>query len=209
MRLGLLPKSRNPTGLPLKPLREYRGGIVMPKPAEKDLYDLIKSGVLQVKTKGTTSPPLLRFWAYVNKDGPVHPIHGTCWAWLGRCDPSSGYCSLVVNKKLVYAHRYSYEIHIGKIPSGLFVCHRCDNRPCTNPSHLFLGTNYENRRDSVEKRRHAYGERTGAAKLTNEKVLAIRKAFNEGQAAVKIARDYGICFQSVYYIVNRTTWKYI
>lgn len=101
------------------------------------------------------APALKRFWAKVDKNGPVmRPELGPCWVWTGR--KKKGYGYLMVAWKDVRAHRFSYAVHLGPIPPGKLACHRCDNPPCVRPSHLFAGTISDNARDSFSKgRRHS------------------------------------------------------
>ena len=78
-----------------------------------------------------------------------------CWLWMD-CAHEFGYGLLKIGGRkgpVVRAHRYAWELHNGPIPRGLFVCHRCDNPPCCNPAHLFLGTNADNVRDMRRKGR--------------------------------------------------------
>lgn len=75
-----------------------------------------------------------------------------CWMWTGTKAPT-GYGCLTFSKKIRLAHRLSWELYHGQIPGGLFVLHKCDNRICVNPNHLFLGTQRDNMLDMIKKGR--------------------------------------------------------
>lgn len=100
-------------------------------------------------------PPLdVRFWAKVNKDGPVvRPELGPCWIWTGEIAPN-GYGRLDPGDgETRYAHRISYKMHIGPLTAGMDCCHHCDRRACVRPSHFFEGTRRENMQDMSSKGR--------------------------------------------------------
>lgn len=78
-----------------------------------------------------------------------------CWVWTGLKN-WGGYGRMRINKRDKIAHRYSWELHFGNIPAGRLVCHKCDNRSCVNPHHLFLGSHKDNYQDMISKGRTAF-----------------------------------------------------
>lgn len=136
--------------------------------------------------------------------------HG-CREWLAAVN-DSGYGIYGYNGSSRLAHRYVYELRYGPIPTGLFVLHRCDNRRCCEPSHLFLGTNNDNVRDMVLKGRSArsQGERNGMAKLTAKAVEEIRSRHGKnGDTYTTLAREYGVSRMAVKDAVSGATWRHV
>lgn len=159
----------------------------------------------------------IRFWKKV----AITANPDKCWFWLANKHPLLGYGFITVNKKLRTAHRYSYTINIGEIPKGLCVLHKCDNRSCVNPNHLFLGTNADNSADMVAKNRQTSGVRSGRYtkpertakgegchlhKLTEKQVLEIRES---GLRKKELALLYNVHEDTIRYILNRKIWKHI
>lgn len=148
----------------------------------------------------------VRFWSRVNQAD-------SCWLWTGTIQMPNGYGVISESGKKGrrwYAHRYSYTLNKGAIPDGMIVCHRCDNRPCVNPDHLFLGTCRVNMQDAVAKERMTRGEDCHSARLTENDVVELRSRFALGGCTYKgAAREYGVTDQTIKYAVIGRTWSHV
>lgn len=158
-----------------------------------------------------------RFWAKTSKSD-------ACWEWIGTM-LADGYGVLRVGRKdgmerkSVKAHRFSWELHNGPIPAGLFVCHHCDNRRCVRPDHLFVGTAADNSADRDRKGRagstagiprpFAQGERHHNAKLSDAEAAAAKRMREAGASFALIGRKYGVCRQTIFKIVNGNSWRHV
>jgi len=145
------------------------------------------------------------FWAKVDKRSDQE-----CWNWTGSKD-SLGYGNFRFRGKTVHAHRVAWILAHGEIPEGKLVCHTCDRPSCTNPSHLFVGTDADNNQDMMLKGRNnpPRGERNWNAKLTDLDVLEIRRLVYSGKMQKDVAEQYGLSRMTVMNIVNRKSWKHL
>lgn len=109
----------------------------------------------------------------------------------------------------VYAHRVAWEEAHGAIPAGMFVCHKCDNPPCANVEHLFLGTPAQNTSDMVAKGRNSRGQGHPFAVLNETAVLEIRERHAAGESRNALADRFGIALPTVDGIVIGTSWKHV
>ena len=144
-----------------------------------------------------------RFWAKVEKKPG-----GQCWPWLSmRMKTGYGLFKMPRPRRNVLSHRLAWELAHGAIPSGILVCHRCDNPPCCNPEHLFLGSPADNSRDMVAKGRHSHGERVPSSKLTAEQVRFIRHANRDGLFRQKdLCELFAVSPAQISRIIAGTRW---
>ena len=155
-----------------------------------------------------------RFWSKVDVRGDDE-----CWVWTGAT-ARRGYGAFAPRKgKLMVASRFSWEMHKAEqIPDGLWVLHHCDNPPCVNPKHLYLGTRQENMDDMVRRRRHwahrgeliTQGVKNGRAKLTDRDIVEIREIYALGNVSQpELGRRYGVVHASIGNIVRRDSWRHV
>lgn len=150
-------------------------------------------------------PDAAAFWRLVRTRPPEE-----CWEWEG-CRDDRGYGTLGFGgRRRTRAHRVAFELAHGPIPSGHVVCHSCDNPPCCNPAHLFLGTQGDNNRDRHEKGRSRNldpGERHPKAKLTNEQVRVVRAEYERGGVTQQdLAARWGVSRGNLSKILNRKAY---
>lgn len=180
-----------------------------------------------------------RFCSKIDKT-PGHGPKGDCWIWTSRCSKKGyGLFQYVHRQNWYSAHRLSYFMHYDIDPGELGTLHHCDNPPCVNPSHLFLGTNADNTADCVRKGRQAkgeklrlavlpfikrgnessarrhperlkHGEQHYQAKVTAQQVKEIRSRYIAGRITHRaLSLEYGVTHQVIGQMINRKTWKHV
>lgn len=175
--------------------------------------------------------PTDRFWAKVRKEtSPVREGLTPCWTWTGGTT-KNGYGQFCWPLRGSRAHRLSWFMRFGDVPQGLLVLHRCDNRPCVNPEHLFLGTHQDNQDDmwakgrgwsknghhsnpadyrTETKKTYNIGEDHPNAKLNSGQVLEIRHDHEvNGTRYSVLAKQYHVDRASIRDVILRRSWTHI
>jgi hypothetical protein len=125
-----------------------------------------------------------------------------CWEWQGSLMPN-GYGRIAFGVDYQYAHRVSWFLFHGYFSKKL-ICHKCDNRQCVNPNHLFEGTPKENTKDALKKGRLARGERHGKSFLSKKQVLQIRKST---KTQYQLSEEFGVSQSQICRVKNRKNWS--
>jgi hypothetical protein len=146
-----------------------------------------------------------RFWSHVRRKP-----ESDCWIWIGSKD-AKGYGRVIIRQKLYSAHRVSWSIINGKIPSSLDVLHDCDNPSCCNPGHLHLGDCATNIAEAKQRGRLARqtGESNGTSKLTNKEAARLREDHERGWSVRKLGAKYGISSSCAFRIIRRQSYAEI
>ena len=156
----------------------------------------------------TRRPIAQRFWEKVSASS-----ESGCWMWVAYRDKDGYGCLSLPGRRggSIHAHRFSWMLHNGPIPTGMCVLHKCDNPQCTNPKHLFLGTKRDNWHDMKNKGRwkpggQPPGEKHSRSKLCENDIREIRRSSLSGP---QLARKFNVRKQTIYGIRNRQNWKHI
>jgi hypothetical protein len=145
--------------------------------------------------------PHERFWRHVKKGEG-------CWEWQGS-RWHHGYGRVVVAGHQTMAHRRAFQLTFGDFDPKLDVLHRCDNKPCVRPDHLYLGNDLDNARDRVERGPDIRfpGEANGRAKLTAADVDELRHLRALGLSYPELCRRFGVSKTAARFAVSGKTWR--
>jgi hypothetical protein len=133
---------------------------------------------------------------------------GKCWVWTGAIVAGGyGFFGPGGRSQSVRAHRFSFEMYCSPIPPNMLVCHKCDNRACVNPVHLFLGTYAENSQDMCRKHRNM---NLPQRKLTDDQAREIRDRYeNSGASKRRLASEFGVSSTTITSVLRRNTFKHV
>lgn len=124
-----------------------------------------------------------------------------CWEWQAAKLPS-GYGQAIFEGRHYRAHRMAYELWVGPIPEGMHVCHKCDNPPCCNPEHLFIGTAFDNMRDAASKGRLARGvspgKRVARKRILDEEAVRVIRESPPSVRHAELAERFGVCYMTIW-----------
>lgn len=153
---------------------------------------------------------IARFWSKAEVGGP-----SACWLWRGARSGNGGYGNFFVGGRYASAHRVAYEIFHGLSVGDAWVCHHCDNKPCVNPMHVYLGDIHTNTADAKERdsfivaSRDHHGEMNPNHKLRAPQVAQIKRMVIDGMSNVAIGRMFGVTDSMISRIRLGKSWEHI
>jgi len=166
-----------------------------------------------------TQADIKRFWSKVTIGAP-----DKCWNWQACAKNYFGHGDFWVDGGSRSAHRIAWIIVYGEISGGVCVLHKCDNPPCCNPAHLFLGTLDDNNKDAASKKRFSSGkehysktqpekvlrgEKIGVSIHTEEDIMCIRQMYVEGYTYDELAEEFDTAKSTVFQVISGKTWTHI
>lgn len=133
-----------------------------------------------------------------------------CWVWQ-KSKHRQGYGNVAFKRKCRLAHRVSWEIFKGNLDKDILVCHKCDNPPCINPDHLFLGTDRDNSLDAFAKGRiqRYKGSDHYYSKLNDENVIAIRNMRKKGKTQEYLSKVFSVNISTIKDVLSRRSWMHL
>lgn len=163
---------------------------------------MTKQEAMEIARNSRKFPPVEDiFWGKVERAAPEE-----CWPWKGYINPD-GYGYFRGKGKAHLASKWAWLLTFGEVPKGLVVCHHCDNPPCCNPRHLFIGEPQHNVDDCVSKGRHVKGSRCMKRVLTEDMVTTLRRRASE--VGIRSAsEEMGIKYATATYACNRG-WRHV
>lgn len=175
-------------------------------------FNLCKDGKLRPYKLRTLEECYADFWKRVRIGGMDE-----CWEWTGgknsTSNPLQFYGTVWMRGRKWKTHRVAYALSRNGIPGNVLVCHHCDNPPCCNPFHLFVGTHKDNAMDCVKKKRNTreMGEDRYNATLTEKDVREIRASYvkRKNGGCDALASKYGVGRTMIHAIVKRRRWKHV
>ncbi len=173
-------------------------------------YHQWRTGRAGINAGPMTRRPVDLTWAEAFELAPKIVTGSGCIEWQGY---KSQYGYGIIQSKMygsTGAHRVAYAIAHGPVPPDVHACHRCDNPPCVNPDHLFLGRDKENVADMIHKLRHCHGEDSSHHKLTEAEAIEILQRYTAGGIGrPQLGREYGVSASCIQALTERKTWKHL
>ena len=146
-----------------------------------------------------------RFWSKVSRGSDDE-----CWEWQGAKLPNGGHGQCIAGDVVTVSSRIAWALTNGNLPTDKVICHSCDNPPCCNPAHLFIGTQTMNMNDRHSKGRSPKGSQIGTSRLTEDQVREIRELYSSGKlASPSLSIKFNVAQSTISRVINRVGWDHV